>query len=63
MSDMFGPASLSVGQTLSSFITFMPKLSDVRKTDANANPEMVGDVSLNGGRPRWVGDGVLDLLI
>lgn len=46
MSDVFGPAALAAGQTLSSFSTFLPRLSEVRKANAGAEPGMVGDVRL-----------------
>lgn len=46
MSDVFGPASLAAGQTLSGFITFLPRLSEVRKANASAEPSIVGDVRL-----------------
>lgn len=45
MSDVFGPASLAAGQTLSSFTTFLPRLSEVRKAGRD-DPDMVGDVRL-----------------
>lgn len=46
MSDVFGPASLAAGQTLSSFASFLPRLSEVRKANAAAEPDIVGDVRL-----------------
>lgn len=46
MSEVLGPASLAAGQAISSFTTFLPKLSDVRSSNAAAEPGMVGDVRL-----------------
>jgi hypothetical protein len=46
MSDVFGPASLAAGQTLSSFTTFLPRLSEVRKANVENDTGMVGDVRL-----------------
>lgn len=45
MSDVFGPASLAAGQALSSFSTFLPRLSEVRKA-SREDADMVGDVRL-----------------
>lgn len=45
MPDVFGPASLAAGQTLSTFTTFLPRLSEVRKAAAD-DPDMAGDVRL-----------------
>lgn len=45
MSDVFGPAALAAGQALSSFTTFLPRLSEVRKADPG-DPGMLGDVRL-----------------
>lgn len=41
-----GPASLAISQTVGSFQFFLPRLSDVRKADINADPGMVGDVRM-----------------
>lgn len=46
MNDVFGPAALAAGQTLSSFTTFLPRLSEVRKANADQDSGMVGDVRL-----------------
>lgn len=46
MSDVFGPASLAAGQTMTGFLAFLPRLSEVRKANAGAEPEIVGDVRL-----------------
>lgn len=46
MSDVFGPASLAAGQTLSSFMAFLPRLSEVRKANADTDSDLVGDVRL-----------------
>lgn len=45
-SDALGPATLAITQSVSSFQFFLPKLSDVRRTDAAHNPDMVGDVRM-----------------
>lgn len=45
MSDVFGPAALAAGQSLSTFSTFLPRLSDVRKASRD-DTDMVGDVRL-----------------
>lgn len=45
MSDVLGPASLAAGQAFSSFATFLPRLSDIRKADPG-DPGMMGDVRL-----------------
>lgn len=46
MSDVFGPAALAAGQTIAGFSTFLPRLSEVRKANAGAEPEIIGDVRL-----------------
>lgn len=46
MSDVFGPASLAAGQTLSTFSTFLPRLSEVRKANKDVDTDIVGDVRL-----------------
>lgn len=43
--NMFGPASMVLGQTISSFTTFLPPLSDVRKAGPD-DADMAGDVRL-----------------
>lgn len=58
MSDVFGPASLAAGQTLSGFMTFLPRLSEVRKANAGAEPEMVGDVRLGEAAATAIAIGV-----
>jgi hypothetical protein len=45
-SEIVGPATLVISQGFSAFATFLPKLSDVRKADAELNPDIVGDVRL-----------------
>lgn len=45
-SEVVGPATLVVSQGFSAFATFLPKLTDIRKTDAKLNPDIVGDVRL-----------------
>lgn len=46
MSDILGPATLAATQGFSAFSTFLPRLSDVRKANASADPDIVGDVRL-----------------
>lgn len=46
MSDVFGPATLAAGQSLSAFTTFLPSLSEVRKADKENDTGIVGDVRL-----------------
>ena len=45
MSDVLGPASIALGQSIGSFQFFLPKLSDVRKA-APSDPDIVGDVRM-----------------
>lgn len=42
---MFGPASVVLGQTISSFTQLLPPLSEVRKASKD-DPNMAGDVRL-----------------
>lgn len=44
--EIIGPATLAVSQGFSAFQFFLPRLSDVRKANASANPDIVGDVRL-----------------
>lgn len=46
MSDMFGPAMLSVTTSVQAFYTLLPKLSEVRKADPVANPDIAADVRM-----------------
>lgn len=46
MADMVGPASIALGQSIGAFQFFLPKLSDVRKANADNDVDMVGDVRL-----------------
>lgn len=46
MSDIMGPAALSISQGISAFQFFLPKLSDVRKADPANDPDIVGDVRM-----------------
>lgn len=46
MSDVFGPTALVAGQTISGFASFLPRLSEVRKANAETDTDMVGDVRL-----------------
>jgi hypothetical protein len=43
--EMFGPASMVLSQTISSFGNFLPSLSEIRKADPN-DPDIAGDVRL-----------------
>jgi hypothetical protein len=45
-SDVIGPASISVAQSIGVFQFFLPKLSDVRKANVAVDVDMVGDVRL-----------------
>ena|ERR1700750_2845588 len=45
MAEVLGPATLAAGQTISSFATFLPRLTDVRKASPD-DPGMIGDVRL-----------------
>lgn len=44
MTDVVGPASLALGQGVGAFSMFLPRLSDVRKTDPATDHSMVADV-------------------
>lgn len=44
--DIFGPATLAVTQGVSSFNTFLPKFSDVRKNHPATNPDFAADVRM-----------------
>lgn len=43
--NMFGPASMVLGQTISSFTTFLPPLAEVRKAGPD-DADIAGDVRL-----------------
>lgn len=43
--DLLGPTSLAITQGVSAFMAFLPKLSDVRKSNLT-DVDMVGDVRL-----------------
>jgi hypothetical protein len=43
--NMYGPASLALSQTIVTFTSFLPHLSDVRKASPN-DPDIAGDVRL-----------------
>lgn len=45
-SEIVGPASLVVSQSFSAFTHFLPPLSEVRKANPEANPDIVGDVRM-----------------
>jgi hypothetical protein len=44
--EMVGPASLAISQGVTAFLSFLPKLSDIRKADPATDPGMVGDVRM-----------------
>jgi hypothetical protein len=44
--NVIGPATLGITQTISAFQFFLPRLSDVRKSDAATDHDMVGDVRM-----------------
>lgn len=46
MSDVFGPATLAATQGFSAFQTFLPRLSEVRKSDPVNDPDIIGDVRM-----------------
>ena len=46
MSELFGPAMLSVTTSVQAFYTLLPKLSEVRKADPVANPDIAADVRM-----------------
>lgn len=46
MSDLFGPAMLSVTSGIQAFTTLLPKLSEVRKADPVSNPDIAADVRM-----------------
>lgn len=46
MSDMFGPAMLSVTSGIQAFNSLLPRLSEVRKADPVNNPDIAADVRM-----------------
>ncbi len=46
MSDLFGPAMLSVTTGVQAFYTLLPKLSEIRKADPVNNPDIAADVRM-----------------
>lgn len=44
--EMLGPATFTIGQTVASFFTFLPKFSEVRKANPNDNPDIAADVRM-----------------
>lgn len=44
--EVVGAATLAASQGFSAFQFFLPRLSDVRKANAETNPDIVGDVRL-----------------
>ena len=45
-SDALGPATIAIGQSVGAFQFFLPRLSDVRKSTVDTDPDMAGDVRL-----------------
>lgn len=46
MSELFGPAMLSVTTGVQAFQSLLPKLSEVRKADPVQNPDIAADVRM-----------------
>lgn len=46
MSDVLGPATLSITQGISAFHSFLPPFSDIRKNDPMGDPEFAADVRM-----------------
>lgn len=46
MTDLFGPAMLSVTTGVQAFYTLLPKLSEIRKADPVNNPDIAADVRM-----------------
>ncbi len=44
--DIFGPATLSMGQSISAFQAFLPKFTEVRKADPQNDPAFAADVRM-----------------
>lgn len=44
--ELIGPATLGVTQGISAFVTFLPKLSEVRKANVEVNTDTAADVRL-----------------
>lgn len=44
--EVLGPATIAIGQSVGAFQFFLPRLSDVRKSDVDSDPDMAGDVRL-----------------
>lgn len=44
--EMFGPASLAIGQGVTAFNVFLPKITDIRKANPADNPEFAADVRI-----------------
>lgn len=43
---LLGPSTLAVSNGITAFNSFLPKLSEVRKADPQANPDIAADVRL-----------------
>lgn len=44
--EIFGPATLVLGQSIGAFGTFMPKFTDIRAAHPSTNPELAADVRM-----------------
>ncbi len=44
--DIFGPATLAMGQSISAFNSFLPKFAEVRKTNPVDDPGFAADVRM-----------------
>jgi hypothetical protein len=44
--DMFGPATFAVGQSVTAFISFLPKFSEVRQKSPRDDPDFAADVRM-----------------
>ncbi len=44
--NMLGPSTLAITQGIGAFTTFLPKLSEVRRADPVANPDIAADVRM-----------------
>ncbi len=44
--ELLGAATIGLSQGFAASQSFLPKLSEVRKTDASKNPEIIGDVRM-----------------
>lgn len=44
--EMMGPASLAIGQSVGAFLSFLPKFSEIRRSDGSADTAMTRDVRM-----------------